>query len=54
MFRIVITLGNLKYISKNFNTKSEGENWVLEIAEKQKIKRADLLDKKTNIRKQIF
>lgn len=54
MIRAVITLGDLKYISKNFSTKSEAETWILEVSEKQKIKRADILNKKTKERERVL
>ena len=54
MFRAVITLGDLKYLTKNFDTKIEAENWILEVAEKQKVKRADILDKQTKTREKAF
>lgn len=54
MFRLVITLGNLKYITKNCATKSEAEDYILEVSAKQEIKRADILNKETNERERVF
>ena len=54
MFRVGIILDTGKTIAKSFNTKSEAENWILEVSEKQKIKRADILDEKTKTREKAF
>lgn len=54
MFRLVITLEGLEYIRKEVNSKSEAETYILEISEKQKIKRADIMNLETKERKRIF
>lgn len=54
MYRAVITLGGLQYLSKNCNTKDEAETWILKISDKQKVKRADILNKKTKERERVL
>jgi hypothetical protein len=54
MYRLVITLGNLEYITKNFKTKNQAEDFVLELSEKRNIKRADILNLENKVREKIF
>lgn len=54
MYRAIITLGGLQYLSKNCNTKDEAETWILEVSEKQEVKRADIFNKKTKERERIL
>ena len=53
MFRIVLITKLGKIIGKNFNTREQAEDYVLEISEKEGIRRARLKDKKTGIEEDI-
>ena len=54
MFRLAILLENNKTLGQNFKTADEAETWLLSISEKEKVKRADLLDLETKERKRVF
>lgn len=54
MFRVGIILNTGEVVTQNFDTKPEAENWILEVSEKQKVKRADILDKTTEARERVF
>ena len=53
MFRIGIITKLGKIIGENFNTRQDAEDFLLEIAEKEGIKRARIKDKKTGIEEDI-
>ena len=53
-FRAAILLKNLKTIGKNFNTKKEAEDYILEIADKEEVKTAYIKDRETNEREKVF
>lgn len=45
MYRVGITKKDKAIISKNFNSKFEAENWILEIAEKYELIKAIIVNK---------
>ena len=53
-FRVAIVIENLETIGKNFDTKSEAEDYVLKLSEQKTIKRADILNKETKERERVF
>lgn len=53
-FRLAILLENLETIGKNFDTKSEAEDYALNLLEQKTIKRADILNRETKERERIF
>lgn len=53
MFRAgIITAKGI--IGKTLETKEQAEEYILEVSEKEEVKRADILDRKTGIRERIF
>ena len=53
-FRVAILLQNLETLGKNFNTKTEAEDYILAISEKKTVKRADILNRETKEREKVF
>ena len=53
MYRIAILKNDGKTLGKNFKDREEAQDYILDIAEKEGVKRAILLNKKTNKREII-
>jgi hypothetical protein len=45
MYRVAILLKNGERISDNFNSKDEADTWLLELMEKEDIKKAIIVNK---------
>lgn len=48
MYRVVALTDKGNYLGKNFDTKDEVDTWILELDEKDGIKRFRIMDKTTN------
>jgi len=53
-FRVAISLKNLEIIGKNFSTKKEAEDYILEIADKQEVKTAYIKNKENGEKEKVF
>ena len=53
-FRVAILLENKKTIGKNFDTKKEAEDYILEIADKEEVKTAYIKDRETGEQEKVF
>lgn len=53
-FRVGIIKQNGEVISENFNTRSKAEDYILTVSDKEKIKRADILNSETRKRERVF
>ena len=47
MYRAIVLTNKGEYLSKNFKTKDEVDTWILELDEKDGLKRFRIMDKET-------
>ena len=53
-FRVAILLKNLETIGKNFPTKKEAEDYILEVADKEAVKTAYIKDLESGEKEKVF